>query len=51
VCACEGSYVCSKCEGTPFSPHYEADAHEPLDEPAFAELAAEPFRESWQGWI
>jgi hypothetical protein len=43
VCACEGSYVCSKCEGTPFSP--------PMDEAAFAELAAEPFRESWQGWV
>lgn len=30
MCACEGSYVCSQCKGTPFDPNYEDDAVEPV---------------------
>lgn len=38
MCGCEGSFVCSKCKGTPFDPYYLLDEPEPLTEPFFAEL-------------
>lgn len=43
VCACEGSFVCSKCAGTPFDPRYEEDAPEPLTADDFDRLT-EPER-------
>ena len=50
MCACEGSFVCSKCEGTPFDYRYEADAFEPMDTAEFDELTRWPVGEWWSGW-
>lgn len=51
MCACEGSFVCAKCAGTPFDPNYEADAYEPMSEPDFDELASGPGTVEWSGWL
>lgn len=54
MCACEGSYVCSRCEGTPFSPYYEEDAHEPMADEMFDGLVADrsgPWTFGDQGWV
>ncbi len=37
MCSCEPSFVCARCKGTPFDPHYEAD--ERLTEDDFDALA------------
>ena len=50
MCGCEGSFICSQCEGTPFSPYYEAEAYEPMDTAEFDELTRWPNGEPWEGW-
>lgn len=48
MCACEGSFVCAACKGTPFDPRYLEDAPEPLTADEFDTLA-EPYdgRREW----
>lgn len=48
MCACEPSFVCSQCVGTPFDPRYEEDAHEPMDTAEFDGLVNEDTR--WTMW-
>ncbi len=45
MCACEGSFVCSKCADTPFDPSYGADEYEPMDTAEFDELTRWPNRD------
>jgi hypothetical protein len=51
MCACEGSFVCAKCAGTPFDPRYEEDAHEPMSEQEFDALVETYRADEWQGWV
>jgi len=42
MCACNESFVCSRCKGTPFDPAYYDDEPGPMSEEAFGDLMHEP---------
>ena len=47
MCACEPSFVCSQCKGTPFDPDYDHDA-EPMSPQEF-DVLVDRYVEPWEG--
>jgi hypothetical protein len=41
MCGCEGSFVCSRCAGTPFDPRYMDDEPAELSLEQFEDLMVE----------
>ena len=51
MCACDGSFVCSRCKGTPFDPNYLLDEPDPITPAEFDKLV-EQYVEPWDGqWV
>ena len=48
MCGCQDSFVCSRCQGTPFDPYYELEAPEPLTLAEF-DVLVEQYVEPWSG--